>query len=374
MEFRHYPILILSNEPWGDIWFSKQHYANELSKLGYKVIFLDPPSSWKIGNIFSHKIAETQVNENLSVISYKNNFPVRYFSKVFTYINDFLNSRKVTRRFNVAHFLVWQFDPLRFAFLDKKKFYRIYHVADPYMDFPLDKIIAKNADIIACTSPKYIDFYLNTGKKVLFIPHCVAEDEYATDNQLVESYKEKWGDYLLFVGSISHRTDLKLLQKISLIGPKIILIGNSRFESTDEDHFWHKLVSSPNVEWLGPIHAQNLKNYIAGASICLNTYKFNDINSAGGSGSPMKMLNYLAQYKPIITSIDSEIPSIDGKGIFRAFNQEEFVDLIYKGIEGKLPVDKNVVQEYLESHTYPSKIKEILNSLKESSQKLENER
>ena len=233
------------------------------------------------------------------------------------------------------------------------------------MKFPLDARISERAEVIVCTSPKYPPFYQKPGKKVLHIPHGVAEEEFQLDEELVDSYYQKWGDYILLVGTFYDGVALDLLEKISHLGPKLILIGNSKYEHAPPDHLWHKILESPNVEWLGPVHAQVLKNYIAGASICLNAYKFDRNNIAGGSGSPMKMLNYLAQFKPIITSIDSEIPTIDGKGIYRAYNENDFIQLVHKGIAGELAVDKMAVQEYLDSHAYPSMIEEVLQSLTE---------
>ena len=45
-------IFLTSNEPWGDVWFSKQHYANELAKMGHQVYFLNAPTGWSPKNLF----------------------------------------------------------------------------------------------------------------------------------------------------------------------------------------------------------------------------------------------------------------------------------------------------------------------------------
>ena len=48
-------IFIISNEHWGPVWYSKHHYANELSASNI-VYFINPPSKWKFTNLFSFGI------------------------------------------------------------------------------------------------------------------------------------------------------------------------------------------------------------------------------------------------------------------------------------------------------------------------------
>ena len=87
-------ILLISNEPWGDIWFSKHHYANELS-ANNDVYFIDPPKGWSLSSLFSNQLEIEVINERLKVVRYSNSLPIRFFPKVFTKINDFFFNPKV---------------------------------------------------------------------------------------------------------------------------------------------------------------------------------------------------------------------------------------------------------------------------------------
>ena len=130
-------IAIVSNEPWGDIWYCKQHYAHELNRLGYPVYFIDPVVRWRFRDLFSTWVASRQVEPNVTVVSYRNNFPVRLFPRLFVRLNDWFNSRKLKRYFNGKRLLWWQFDHIRLISLhglDPVK--RIYHVEDPHMKAP----------------------------------------------------------------------------------------------------------------------------------------------------------------------------------------------------------------------------------------------
>src|SRR5215216_5648547 len=70
-------ILIISNEPWGNIWYSKHNYANELSKKN-KVFFLNPPMPFKFSNFLNFKIKEEKVSDTLTILQYSNLLPVSF--------------------------------------------------------------------------------------------------------------------------------------------------------------------------------------------------------------------------------------------------------------------------------------------------------
>ena len=99
LSFKERTILIVSNEPWGDVWFSKQHYAYELSKMGHQVFFINPTSRWSIKNLFSFSVKLNQTNENITLVNYQNNFPQTIFNKFFTKLNDLINFIKFILRF-----------------------------------------------------------------------------------------------------------------------------------------------------------------------------------------------------------------------------------------------------------------------------------
>ena len=107
---------MVSNEPWGDIWFSKQHYAFELAKLGHDVYFINPTKRWTLSNLFSYTITEEQINDHLKILSYKNNFPQGNFFQFFVKINDLLNCLKIKCQINLDenNLIWWKFDPYRF--------------------------------------------------------------------------------------------------------------------------------------------------------------------------------------------------------------------------------------------------------------------
>ena len=115
MELRDKNILIISNEAWGSVWFSKHNYAHELSRNN-RVIFVDPAGPWRPANLLGSAPSITPIGENLSVLRYRNRLPV--LNKWFYKLNERLVARSVKRELrrsgNPTDVLI-TFDPTRFT-------------------------------------------------------------------------------------------------------------------------------------------------------------------------------------------------------------------------------------------------------------------
>lgn len=366
MEFSKKTIILTSNEPWSDIWYSKQHYANELAQIGHQVYFVNSPIHWKLGNLLSWKIKSTKINENLTVIDYKNIFPLKLFSSLFLHLNDLINSYRLKQYLKIKpkETIFWQFDFHRFInlfFLKDLK--RIYHVVDPYMHSKLDKKIALDSDLIVCTSGKYVSYYKSLGcGKVINISHGVSNDEFLLDNSEVKRIKEEFGDFAIFVGTLNDDVSFEVLQKIAEKGVSLHILGKKLLTIEKKQKQWDEIKNHSNIYYHGVVPAKNLKNFIASAKVGLVVYDF-DLRKIIGSRSPLKILNYIAQEIPVVTSIDSEISELEGKAIYRVYELDNFVEYVGKAIKGKLEVDKNSVEKYLDGVNYAKLIDKILKNV-----------
>jgi teichuronic acid biosynthesis glycosyltransferase TuaH len=358
-------IFLLSNEPWGELWFSKHHYANELSKLGYEVYFVNAPKSWKISHLWNRGFKITKYSNNLNIVDYNNIIPLRLFLKLAIFFNDFFLHKVLKKHLNInENDLQWTFDPLRFVFFSLCK-RLIFHVADPYMSLSPTKhfhhLLANKALKIICTSPHYETFYRNIGyNNTLLIPHMVSKDEFDIDLDLAYELKSKYGRYILLVGTINSDVDLELLKAVADNNPdeNLLIAGSLHIENG----IFNSLLTRENVVYLGVINAKLLKDYIYSSEVCITGYYFN-LNKGIGSRSPLKLLNYLCQYKPIVTSIDSEIPDLENLAIYKAKDLEDFLNYIKKALCHSLTIDTKAVSTYLNNHQYPNAIQKILNNL-----------
>ena len=364
---KFYQIFIISNEEWGEMRYSKHNFALELSK-NHQVYFVDPPKKWRIRNIFSLRSSIESIKNNLTVIKYDNNLPVRVFKRFFLYLNDKINVKKIFDYSDNSYPIVlWHFDPNRILYtggIKTNQLRRIYHVVDPYMDIKNDKIFASKCNLIVIVSAKYKNHYDQFNSNVLFIPHGFIENMLPLRHTKAIRIKEKYGTYALLIGtlnnSVSYSTILNILKMFSDI--TFLVIGKETITDATKLCEFHELVNHPNFQFLGALKTEDLNEYISSAKICLITYDFN-LKKPIGTGTPLKTLNYITQYKPIISTIDPEIECLLNKGIFWAKNEQEFIQLFERSINNQLSIDQNLYRKYIAENGIESQIEKILSHI-----------
>lgn len=360
MKPQKYTVILTSNEPWGKVWFSKQHYAYELSKLGHEVYFLNPCEKWRISNLFSFSLCIDSPHSNLNIISYKNNFPQKIFSRLFSRINDYINClkiKKITPKDRPT--IWWLFDPYRFTYINSSILNLcVYHVADPYMYLWQDIYHAKNADLILCTNLNYIPHYKTKHNNILHIPHGLSDEEQKIDENEVIRAKKTYGDFCIFVGSITKDLDLKMLKKICDENITIVIAGKEMHLSKD----WEILKSKKNIHFLGEVHAKDIKHLIKASFAGLVIYS-NSAPKKDYVRTPLKAVNYLAQRKPIISSYELGIKELNSHAIFIATEVEKYVNFVLQARNGDITVNDKNVTEYLQKISYSKLIGKILNNL-----------
>lgn len=369
MNNTEFVIIITSNEPWGDVWYSKQHYANELSKNNF-VYFVNPPGKWKFSNIFSFLIRKEFVNETLIVLNYNNNFPVFSILKIIArLLNDICNSLKfkyLIKKNDKNLILFWLFDPFRFEHIFF--FYgstRIYHVVDPYSNVVSDRKIARNSNLIVSVSKNYIAHYKKYNENVIIVPHGISDDEFNTDAKIIEELSKKYGDYILLVGTINDRIDLLLLKKILVFfkNNKLLVIGPLLFKDNNNYKQFNSLLIFENMKYLGSINAKSINNFIKASSVCILCYKQEENEFC--RGTPLKVSNYLSQNKIIISSTYFyDLVEFNYKIIYMVKHHTDFLYFLKQAINENLYYDIDLANSYKKKISYSNLINRIFENIK----------
>lgn len=360
-----YTIFLSSNEPWGDIWFSKQHFANELALLGHQVFFINAPQKWSFKHLFKPSLQVTKITTNLSVVDYNNPFPLRINKAFFLKLNDYWIGKKLKSLNQAKNPVIWwQFDPFRFVHLYSfLQATRIYHVVDPYQHIWSDIELAKRADLLVLVSQLYEKDYPEFNKKSIYIPHGISKNELLLDNNKLDKIRQELGEgYLIFVGTINPDVDLELLYKIAteIKNQKLVLIGPTNVHPTDEA-FLKQVFAHKNVAYLGSKKATELKEYIALASIGIVPYKNKKVQNV--HRTPLKLLNYIAQSKPIVTTINYELDNLKNQIIFEAYQHKDFIAALQSILSGQRSINYPLIEAYQTSVLYPKLIKKILQQI-----------
>ncbi len=352
MKLENQNILILSNEPWGETWFSKHNYAWELSKNN-KVYFINPPVPFSIANWFTKNINEISITNNLTVVTYKNYFPVQieFLRKlnellVFKNINRYLNSKKS------SDLIFWTFDPLRLSapeLLNPKMV--ILHAVDKYrFTKPSEYILSKKANIILCVAEEIAEIYRNKNKNAHVIPHAIASDE------IIEQKKQR-GNKLrgVFVGNIDKRIDFDYTAHIIRNFPQVDFhfVGKIANECPSDLVFKQNF---PNVIHHGEKPFKELKKFISDADFCI-LFKVDEV--VGNKISSHKMLQYFAQGKPIFASHLTQYDDIKDL-LYMSDDKEEmskrFKDFIENGENDRLFFERI---NYAKKHSFENTISKI---------------
>ena len=296
-------IAITSNEEWGDMWYSKHNYANELSRRN-KVIFINPQGKWRMKYLLGCRITTSKYNENLTILNYNNILPIR--SKLLYRINNYLVSsrlRKYFKEHSFTDFILWAFDPNRLSngsMLGATRSF--YHSVDLYNFRPYCELeLSEKSDVIFSIANELIKFYKDFKTPIVLIPHGISSDEFSVEKDaLPKDFTLK--EYGLYVGKIDNRVDFKLVENILKEFPEVpfLFIGNLTVGEMDEAA--HRIFTEkkyPNLYHKNAIHFKKLKAYVASAKFCLapmeHTMYHNTI-------SHHKLLQYLAFGKPIFAS------------------------------------------------------------------------
>lgn len=187
----------------------------------------------------------------------------------------------------------------------------VYDWIDDLSVFPYDqKMLERNhrralreATVVVSVARKLHDVALRSRVDALYLPNAVEYDRFAnpksatlTDrvlNELLAEGKPIAGYY----GALASWFDCALLESVAARRPdwNFLLIG----PDYDGSLPGHSLLRKPNVRWVGPRPYEELPTYLRAMTCAMIPFKINDITLAT---SPLKLYEYMAGGKPVITT------------------------------------------------------------------------
>jgi len=316
-------ILIISNEPWGDIWYSKHNWAYELSKKN-KVFFVNSPRRWRFKNLFYNEVSIETYSDNLKIINYNNRLPLTRFELIFQ-LNEKIIAKailKSLKKGSTKNLIFWSFDPYRFSSPKLFKPERsIFFRVDKFLLLKRERTLLSNVDGLIVTAEVLLKH--TSSKRHLILSHGISEEEFTPSNKI-----EYDSGYLLYVGNIDYRMDILLLKKLLIEFPDETFLFIGRVVETDNETFKDIFYRDKykNITVHGIEHFKKLKNYVYNSKACLAPM---DISIDGNEIHHHKSLQYLAMGKPIISPVFND-----------EINKDEFI-LGYKNSEEAIQILRN---------------------------------
>lgn len=363
-------IFVFSFEPWGNMWYSKQHYAAELAKK-HKVYFICPPKRWRLLDLFSRGVRLRKSAEGVYVVDYRNNLPIRILPRRLRHWAFRAQARKLSRLLSPDEGanILWSFCPTPVVLSSRLRTpgtKLIYHVVDPYHTFEADRSCAQQADLVVTVNNWFLGRYRELNPRTIMVPHGTRKPEVKAhaSEELIPS---AWLPYAVLAGSIDDRIDHGLLIATAQALPQVnlILIGPLYAVPPDTSAKRRKLLDLPNVFHAGPIHPDKLSAIVQGSLAGLIAYFPEPYakEPEKPTGTPHKALSYLTQLKPVISTYNCYIPSLEGKGIYKVEDTAGFIQHLEQAWKGMLHLDEGQVRAYVRDHAYSSLVAGILGHL-----------
>ena len=185
------------------------------------------------------------------------------------------------------------------------------------------------------------------------------DNDYKFDDDFKKILDEK-KPIIGYYGAMAVWFDYELLENLAKLRPEynIVLIGTRYDDSLEKS----KIENIENIHFLGARNYNILKNYANCFDVCTVPFLINDITKAT---SPLKIFEYMALSKPIVTTAMDECKKY--KSIYIANTKEEFIE----NIDNALKLNKENDKEYFATlkkealeNAWETKARDIINALK----------
>lgn len=203
--------------------------------------------------------------------------------------------------------------------------YLVIDFVDDVLNFPYDwnaervtaeyKKLIDDSCLITTVSPSLQHKIRNSfGKHAIILPNGVNKKFFSAANmkpKLINDIKGKLS--IGFAGTLNHWIDFEAMRNLANLYPEnaFILMGKrGHFANENQEKSLEELLNLENVHYLGPIPYEELPGYLHQMDVLLLPRRSSKSSEAS---NPLKLYEYLAVGKPIVTSgfpIPSEIRSL----------------------------------------------------------------
>ncbi len=324
--------------------------AKTFSKTN-RVFFIEHPYSWK-DLITKKKILNKRPyrDGNVVVITPPVVLPINFiregalYNRLSNYNNAILlrTLRTIIHEMNIDRYLFINFfDPyfLRSIPEDIKPVKFVYQCMDDMSQVAytrkhgvrLEEEIIRHADITLCTSMELTKLKSAFSPNVYFHPNAADVNLFKTafGNELPRPADVPTGKKIIgFTGSIEYRTDFSLLKNVAYYhSDKLIYLVGPVYE---EEHKQAGLDQMENVIFAGPRKIEELPAYLQCFDCCIIPYKKNILTK---SIYPLKINEYLAAGKPVVTTDFSDDIISFSDVAYVSNDRESFITLIDRAIQ-----------------------------------------
>ncbi|MFW9881715.1 MAG: glycosyltransferase [Candidatus Thorarchaeota archaeon] len=380
---KKYDIIMFSMSDWND-WYKKgivnrnYHILNQLlksNKIGkiLHVDFLPYTKKRALRSYFENQISNTSgqtIKRNLTSVLKK------ISEKLYTYstIDSIFSENKVYKKLNVIlkklnfeNIILWSYFPMFTGYFDSiESNIKIFDTVDNWIEHHNFKdykkrlrknynIINQKADLIFTVSQDLTNLF-PTNKNVHWISNGVDITFFQKTNVqcLMSNVKNIPHPIIGYVGIIQDRIDIDLIEYVAKNNSdkSIVLIGDIWPDANVTN-----LKQEKNVHFLNRVEYKKLPKYIHQFDVAIIPHKVNKFTK---SMNPLKLYEYLACSKPVVTTPIAGIEKFKDL-IYVASSKEEFNNKIQEALQNNNEELEKKRFESVKNYSWQPRINQMMN-------------
>lgn len=358
-----------------------------LADKGHKVHIIQPPimkskdtgfiecEKDKIENLYLHDIKISNVVWNLNLPFNKIIKKGYYCLKINTSIRKYIDLYKIDA--------VIFYNMALYPLAGRKDIVSVYDLGDDHIDLLRHELGRFSNRLILGWAEKLLKKTLERADLVFSVSHFLTEKYYLNSIHLAngvspdkihpgsgEYLKSQYtGPVIGFVGSLEYFIHFDYLLEAAerLKECSFVIAGGGR--EYDRLVKERSLRGLDNLIITGGLPHEEILEYIDSFDICLNLFKKSPLTDGA---CPIKLFEYMAFKKPIISTRIQEVERIDKKFIYWADDVDELVKVITDILEKPetvIPRLENEYKELLQLYTWPGIADKFITSVDEAYEK-----
>ena len=316
--FPDLPAVCLSGISWDDLTQRPQHIMSRYSKFA-PVLMVEPPRNPRYGIILNYVRPRTrEVFPNIRSVSVVKPFPRDSSLRLLQSINDAFVRQMIdslVTRLGFEDHLLWcyRYDSLSYGRTSKAKLV-VYDCVDdwpaylksiPGVEAEENRLITAS-HVVFTTSQRLLETKRRLNPHTYLVPNGVDFEHFdvlSTRPGVPPELERVPHPIIGFSGAVYGWVDLNLVEAIAKRRPdwSFVFVGPVH-DGIDKPDF-------PNVHFIGYIPYEILPNYVASFDVCILPFRHDQVTE---SANPIKMYEYMATGKPIVSTSIPEVEKFSG--------------------------------------------------------------
>ena len=226
-----------------------------------------------------------------------------------------------------------------------------------YRDVEIELI--KSSSVCVATSKLLVDKIIKYNPKCTYVPNGVDFEHFnsvmkAAESSLNSEVSGLKHPVIGFIGAVFDWIDVDLIVKLAQVHPEytVLLVGPVNYAK-------QKLETQPNIVMVGTKPYESLPSYLSNIDVCLIPFKINNITLAS---NPIKMYEYLAAGKPVISTALPEVISNASDVVYIGTDEQDFLRKVEAAIKENSNEATQGRVEFARKNSWENRV-EVINQL-----------